>query len=806
MKRPLVPVALFYGGGVLLGEFFPQPLRTLFVCSFALAVAAIFLSRARKILIWPLIVCVGWTNFVFRTAIISPNDLRLTQTHTAEIVTLRGTLTETPGQRVFIRGEQESWHTLARIHVREMCKRGNWQPAFGDVAVTTPGILGEKFFAGQTVEITGVLAPPQGPIAKGLFDWQKYLRRQQIYFQLKTEGSNDWQILAPEKFTPPLADRFRAWAGRALARGIPAEDESLRLERALTLGDKTVLTDDVSEPFVRAATYHIFAVDGLRMAIIFGIFFALFRALGLPRAWCGMMLIPLIWFYTALTGWPPSAIRATVMLTVIIVGWLLRRPSDLLNSLFAAALIILVWDPQQIFQAGFQLSFVVVLCLILTLPTFDAFTQWLLKSDPLLPEDLRPRWQKMLLAPARFLLDFLFTSTAAWLGSIPLAAFYFHVFTPVSGPANLVAVPLCALALASNLISLLLASWFPAGAEIFNHAGWFLMECIRVSSQWFAHWPAAYRYVSAPTIFSTALYYAVLLSVLTGWIFKSKWHAGKMSVLILLAIVWLVSWQRDRREIHITILPLNGGSAVYFKSKSQALLVDCGTSNSVEFVMKPFLRAQGVNELPCLALTHGDLRHIGGTELFETIFPVRQIALSTAGSHSPMYRRVTDELKKNPERRRILNRGENLCDWTVVHPGSDEHFSDADDNVLVFQSKFNGTRVLLLSDLGARGQAALLERTNDLRAEIVVACLPDRCEPVCDALLDVIQPKMIVITDSEFPAAKRASEKLRERLSSRGVPALFTRDAGAVELSLSRAGWRASTMSGDAVFGPSIHP
>jgi hypothetical protein len=53
---------------------------------------------------------------------------------------------------------------------------------------------------------------------------------------------------------PPLADRFREWARQALASGLPAEDESLRLEWALTLGCKTALTEEVSEPFVQAAT------------------------------------------------------------------------------------------------------------------------------------------------------------------------------------------------------------------------------------------------------------------------------------------------------------------------------------------------------------------------------------------------------------------------------------------------------------------------------------------------------------------------------------------------------------------------
>src|SRR6185503_15575913 len=154
------------------------------------------------------------------------------------------------------------------------------------------------------------------------------------------------------------------WAQQALARGLPVEDEALRLEWALTLGWKPALTEEVSEPFVRAATYHIFAVDGLRMAIIFGIFFSLLRALSVPRAMCGLLLVPLIWFYTGLTGWPASAVRATVMLTVVIGGWVLQRPGNLVNSLFAAVVIILVWQPQQLFQAGFQLSFLVVLRII----------------------------------------------------------------------------------------------------------------------------------------------------------------------------------------------------------------------------------------------------------------------------------------------------------------------------------------------------------------------------------------------------------------------------------------------------------
>ena len=137
-----------------------------------------------------------------------------------------------------------------------------------------------------------MLAPPPTPLAEGLFDYRAFLARQGIYYQLKTDSTNDWRLLTPGKAALPLSDRFRTWARAALARGLPADDESLRLEWALTLGERTVMTDEVSEPFVRAATYHIFAVDGLRLAIIFGIFFALFQALRLPRAACGTLLKP----------------------------------------------------------------------------------------------------------------------------------------------------------------------------------------------------------------------------------------------------------------------------------------------------------------------------------------------------------------------------------------------------------------------------------------------------------------------------------------------------------------------------------
>src|ERR1051326_5830886 len=293
MKRPLLPVALLYAGGILLADFFqPAPLPILGT-GLVLAAIAIVWGKARSLLLWPLILAAGFANLALRTAVISPNDLRTLLGDKTQIVTARGTLRETPQLRVYAHEEQESWRTMAQIDVTAIrLNRNNWQPAFGRMAVTTRGTL-TNFFAGQTVEITGVARLPRLATAPGTFDYRKYLGELGIYYQLAAESAADWSVISSPP-RPPLPDRFRSWARKALSLGLPCEDESLRLEWALTLGWKTALTEEVSEPFIRAATYHIFAVDGLRMAIIFGIFFGLFRVLGMSRMVCGLVLLPVI--------------------------------------------------------------------------------------------------------------------------------------------------------------------------------------------------------------------------------------------------------------------------------------------------------------------------------------------------------------------------------------------------------------------------------------------------------------------------------------------------------------------------------
>ena len=800
MKRPLVPVALAYAAGLLGAELVQPRLLVLLACALVLLLAAGGSATRRAFLLWPLLILVGWANLVSRTAILSPVDLRLVAGTNAALVTVRGRLIATPTERVFERDAVEAWRTLAEISVAEIQRDGRWQPAVGRVMSTTTGQLPDSYFSGQSVEVAGVLLQPGFPLAEGLFDYRTYLARQGIYYQLRCDSTNDWRLGAGARAERPFSDRFLDWAQATLARGLPSEarDQPLRLLWAMTLGWRPALTNEVSEPFMRSGTMHIFAVSGLHIALIAGIFVSLLRVAQLPRGWCGLVVIPLIWFYTQATGWQPSAIRSTVMMTIIIGGWSLGRPTDLINSLAAAAFAILIWDPQQLFQASFQLSFFVVLSIALFLPPLEKLRSRLLQHDPLLPPSLIPRWQRWLDQPLRWVSVALATSVAAWLGSLPLTACYFHLFSPVTLLANLLIVPASSAALACNLGSLLCGDWLPWVGELFNHVGWAAMWFMSWFSEWVTRIPGAFVYVPSPGWLEFIAYYALLIGTLGGWLWRKAVRPWSLAGLALLLLFYAARWLISREDMKLTVLPLNGAHAVQLDATGRAndWLIDCGNTNSVAFVTKPFLRAQGVNHLPRLLLTHGDLKHIGGTEVLEQEFGVDAFFTSGVRFRSQTYRRLLGELAGHPDRHRVIHRGDTSGCWRVLHPEAADKFAQGDDSALVLLGDFHGTHVLLLSDLGRLGQEALFNRETALRADIVVAGLPERAEPVNDSLLDQLQPKVLIIADSEYPAPRRASPQLRDRLARRNFPVLYTRSTGAVTVRLGKHGWGLSTMNG----------
>ncbi len=748
------------------------------------------------------------------------------------LAVLKGELAETPSYTRYEQNGRERIHTSARLRAMQISTDdGVFRPVEATVLATVPGMLPDKFFSGRTVILEGVVSAPKGALAEGLFDYRKYLATQNIYYHFQTRQTNDWKLDDPATELPlPVADRFLRWGKNVIALGLPNEDEALRLSWSMSLGWRPGLNSDASVPFIRTGTMHIFAISGLHVALIAAILVQLLKFIRIPRAACALVIIPLIWFYTGATGWQPSAIRSTIMSSIVVLGWSLKRPSNLLNSLLGAALFILIWQPEQLFQASFQLSFFVVLSMALLLqerwsqdPRFPAWQLgWLIglhplsrlkagwkptafirwwPGDELLPPSLEPLWLRCWRKSSAFLKTSLLTSGAAWIGSLPLIMYYFSIVTPISLLANLIVVPLSSMALTCNLASFCTGTWFSSATTLFNHAGWFFMLCLNKLSWLFSSWRCGYFYTRPPSPTAVLCYYIFMVMAATGCLARRRLRYLTLSALAIGLCIYFIPVLQSRRTLRLTVLPVGGGT-IYIDDRptGECVLVDTADERGAKTIVSPFLHAQGINSLESLFLTHASVRHSGGVLALLSDTPPREIITSAPRFRSRPYNDALRVCEAHGIRRLTKGEGDIVGHWRILHPDQGTKLAVADDQPLILKGEYAGLHLLLLSELGTTGQAMLSARhSEDLKADILIAGLPAHDEPLKTDLLQAISPKIIILCTSEYPASARGSRKLRERLEAFGVPIYYSDEARGITLTLSPNQYQIKTMSGETI-------
>jgi len=216
-----------------------------------------------------------------------------------------------------------------------------------------------------------------------------------------------------------------------------------------------------------------------------------FRANGRPRS-----SFRFCFFYAAITGLHVSSIRAAVMSSILLGGFFFERKVFALNSLAAAAFFLLCWSTNEFFSTGFQLSFAVVGGIILLADPLSGWLRPIGAPDPFLPRRLVSGLRRMIGVGYEWICRGGSVSLAAWLGSLPLIIWYFHLVTPSSLFANLVVVPIAFFILAIALLSLVVAPIASGLSLIFNNANWTLATAVIAFIQWFAQVPGSHYYVA----------------------------------------------------------------------------------------------------------------------------------------------------------------------------------------------------------------------------------------------------------------------------------------------------------------------
>ena len=266
------------------------------------------------------------------------------------------------------------------------------------------------------------LNPTQKPQYDFQFDYQKYLARQNIYYQ----GFIPNEISFKKKESVSFADKIKQKRLDLLFRidNSNLQPQNKAILKGIILADRTEIDQEIINHFSKTGLIHILAISGSHMAIIFlMILFVLNPIFSVKYRNIPIYIsLAAIWGFAIFIDYGNSVVRSCIMITVYYIMIFLQRKPNLLHSLALAGMMILSIDTQQLFDVGFQLSFLAV---------FGIF--WLYKP---ITNHYKPLKNRAI----RFILNTFSLSLAAQLTTLPLILFYFHQFSIMSVFINVVSI------------------------------------------------------------------------------------------------------------------------------------------------------------------------------------------------------------------------------------------------------------------------------------------------------------------------------------------------------------------------------
>lgn len=420
---------------------------------------------------------------------------------------------------------------------------------------------------GDMVRVKGTVRTIPGAANRGEFDPRHYARMQRTFVQLYCAGPWHLQLEGKRSLNPferyVVAPLYSYIVG-SVDTLIPAGGER-KLIRGVLLGEREVLDREVFEAFKTTGTAHVLAVSGLNVGLLaFGIHLLLQRfKITTAGRWFSFILIAFILVvFSYVTGNSPSVKRAAIMSIVLFGGETLGRRAYGVNSLAISDIIILLFDPFDLFNPGFLMTNAAVLAILLVYPI-------------LYPPGHQE--EGMFQAALRFFLGSFFVSLAAIIGVSPVIAYYFGTFSLVSLAANLPVVFFSTVMMYALMPMLLFNLFSPFLASLFGMSGWLFARLTLDSALFFSRVPFAS--VPLKPDFPEVLIYYVTSGALVWFFYRKAW--GRFAIALLLgcnALLWYGMVDRTQSGRGLVTVNLGRNLALLYATGSETVIVDAGKS------------------------------------------------------------------------------------------------------------------------------------------------------------------------------------------------------------------------------------
>lgn len=539
------------------------------------------------------------------------------------------------------------------------------------------GEMNSKFKVGNTVRFTGTVSQIMKATNEGQFNSYAYYLSAGIRYQMFaktmecTEDSYSWYQVA-------LAS-LRSKVSQVYKKILPSEEAGIM--QAMFLGEKQALDTDIKNLYQRNGISHILSISGLHISFLGLLLYKIFKKIGFHIYINAGIVSIMVFSYGQMTDFSVSTNRAVVMLLVSLFAIVIGRTYDMLSAISLSACIILLQNPMQLYNTGFQLSFLAVCVLAVFGEIFEKMKaeekkeklrevknkrkndkeqgklhieQYLLEKSLDIIKQLRKLLMKKISVNnligknIQLRLDELLLSSDEWLYkkykvresnrgkalqssmlisavTAPILASTFCEIPIYSVILNLFVIPLTSVLMTLGVVAGLIGMWWIDFAKVLGYGITLVLKLYEMLCNIFSSLPFHLVLTGKPSMVQILLYYVVVIGIIQLTVITKR-----KKMIYIVAFLWILLFRLPSTNLTMTMLDISQGDSTYIKTpKGASILVDGGSSDVKaigKYRIESFLKAQGVGIIDYVVLTHMDADHINGVmELMEGMPDVERI-------------------------------------------------------------------------------------------------------------------------------------------------------------------------------------
>lgn len=610
------------------------------------------------------------------------------------------------------------------LRVTQLRNGTSWEPASGECEVTIDGhLLGVS--RGDRVQLFGRVQRPRPLANPGGFDYATHLRGDRHLCAIRSntptavrviEKGAGWNLLR-------AIDHVRTTSEARLWRSLGPERAPLAC--AILLGASNAVPREQTQSFMVTGATHVLVVSGLHAGILVGGVLLLLHTGVLPRRWAlGVAMVTIV-IYTLVTGTNPPVVRAAVLAELVCLGlWMGVSPLGV-NSLAAAAIVVMGMNPPDLFRTGTQLSF---LCTATLVWFSSVWAQRQRNRSPL--DQLLIDSRAWYAQPFYHFRDQVATtslaSLAIWVVALPLVMYQFHLVTPIAPATSWLLLPLVGVVLMSGF-AFLMVGWLvppleaPLAWVCEVTIGWMEGLVALASRLEQGHW-----WTPGPPLWWVLGWFLLLAVTLRMEGTRWGWKGTIMGIgaWVLVGCVPVATQRLGTPNLEVAFLDVGHGTSVVVTTpEGTTFLYDAGSLGSpsgATDTISRYLWSRGITSIDGILLSHADVDHFNAVPGLLQRFHVGRVFVSPhmfSRSRDPLDRSAPEELRRELESHGVpietVMLGDRLrldasTTAEVLYPDWLGNFGSDNAHSIVLGIECRGVKILLPGDLESPGMEGVM--------------------------------------------------------------------------------------------------